>query len=122
MKSTVKRKVPELVEALNGRLRPHHRKMIHRHLDHIAYLQHEIGELEREIHSMLMPYREEMDLLDTIPGIDQEAAASILAEVGPDMTHFPTDGHLASWAGVSPANHESNGKKNEKRTEGAIKG
>ncbi|MNC10907.1 Transposase [compost metagenome] len=122
VKSTVKRKVPELVEALNGRLRPHHRKMIHRHLDHIAYLQHEIGELEREIHSMLMPYREEMDLLDTIPGIDQEAAASILAEVGPDMTHFPTDGHLASWAGVSPANHESNGKKNEKRTEGAIKG
>ncbi|MNP34215.1 Transposase IS116/IS110/IS902 family protein [compost metagenome] len=63
-----------------------------------------------------------MELLDTIPGIDQEAAASILAEVGPDMTHFPTDGHLASWSGVCPANHESNGKKKVERTDEAIKG
>lgn len=120
VKSTVKRKVPELVEALNGRLRLHHRQMMRRHLDHIAYLEKEIGTLEEEIESVLVPYRTEMELLDTIPGIDQEAAASILAEVGPDMTHFPTDGHLASWSGVCPANHESNGKKKEKRTDAGI--
>ncbi|MNC20391.1 Transposase [compost metagenome] len=121
VKSTVKRKVPELVEALNGRLRLHHRQMMRRHLDHIVYLEKEIGTLEGEIECVLVPYRTEMELLDTIPGIDQEAAASILAEVGPDMTHFPTDGHLASWSGVCPANHESNGKKKVERTDEAIK-
>jgi transposase len=116
VKSTLKRKVPELIEALNGRLRLHHRKMIRRHLDHIAYLEEEIQELEAEIEQLIAPYQSEKKLLETIPGIKQDAAASILAELGTDMSHFPSDAHLASWAGLCPANHESNGKKNEKRT------
>jgi transposase len=112
VKTKLKHKVPQLIEALNGRLRSHHRRMMKRHWDHLQYLENEILELEQEINTLLQPYREEMELLDTIPGINLDAAASILAEIGPDMSQFPTDAHLASWAGVCPANNESAGKKN----------
>lgn len=107
---------------MNGRLRLHHRNMIQRHLDHIAYLENEIQELEAEIEQLIAPYRLEMELLDTIPGINHDAAASILAELGTDMSHFPSDAHIASWAGVCPANHESNGKKKRKKNRRGNKG
>lgn len=112
----LKMKVPLLVEALNGRLRLHHRNMIKRHLEHIHYLEKQIQELEAEIESAVEPHMREIQLLDTIPGIDFDAAASIVAEIGTDMAHFPSEAHLASWTGVCPANHESAGKKKEKRT------
>jgi transposase len=111
VKTKIRKKVPQLIDALNGRVRPHHRKMIRRHYDHLMYLEKEIETLETEIEEMLSPYQKEIDLLDTIPGIDQNAAASILAEIGSDMSVFPTEGHLASWAGLSPGNNESAGKK-----------
>jgi transposase len=56
-----------------------------------------------------------LSLLDTIPGFSQDAAASILAEIGPDMSKFPTDAHLASWVGVCPADNESAVKKKSKK-------
>jgi transposase len=111
VKAQVRKKVPQLVDALNGRVRAHHRKMIRRHYDHLTYLEKEIEALETEIEELLSPYRKEMDLLDTIPGIDKDAAASILAEIGTDMSVFPSEGHLASWGGLSPGNNESAGKK-----------
>jgi transposase len=111
VKTKIRKKVPQLIDALNGRVRPHHRKMIRRHYDHLMYLEKEIETLETEIEEMLSPYQKEIDLLDTIPGTDQNAAASILAEIGSDMSVFPTEGHLASWAGLSPGNNESAGKK-----------
>lgn len=122
VKTQLKRKVPDLIQALNGRLRSHHRKMLRRHLDHIVYLEQEIQELEGDMEKLIAPYQMEIDLLDTIPGISQDAAASILAELGPDMSHFPSDAHLASWAGVCPANHESNGKKKQKKNQRGNKG
>lgn len=122
VRTQLKRKVPELIQALNGRLRSHHRKMLRRHLEHITYLEHEIEELEQEIDRLCAPYQAEIELLDTIPGIASDAAASILAEVGPDMSHFPSEGHLASWTGVCPANHESNGKKKVKKINAEIEG
>lgn len=115
----VKHKVPELIEALNGRVRAHHRRMISRHLDHLQYLQNEIAQIENEIDQLLSPYKEEIDLLVTIPGVKEDAAASILAEMGTDMSVFPSEDHLSSWAGVSPGNHESAGiKKNSKSGKG----
>jgi transposase len=74
-------------------------------------LEKEIEALETEIEELLSPYQKEMDLLDTIPGIDKDAAASILAEIGTYMSVFPSEGHLASWGGLSPGNNESAGKK-----------
>jgi len=121
VKTKLKKKVPELIEALNGRLRKHHRSMINRHLKHMKYLEEEVLDLESNIAQLLQPYQAEIELLDTIPGISQDAAASILAEIGADMTHFPSEAHLASWAGLSPANHESAGKKNEGRINEEIK-
>lgn len=80
------------------------------------------GELELEIDTLIQPYHQEIELLDTIPGINQDAAASILAEIGPDMSKFPTEAHLSSWVGVCPANNESAGKKRSKKNRRGNKG
>ncbi|MGF7050823.1 transposase [Paenibacillus sp. DS2015] len=109
--TSLKKKVPDLIEALNGRVRTHHRTMIRMHLDHLEYLEKQLQELEQQIDNLVNPYRNEIELLITIPGIQKDAAASILAEIGTDMSIFPTDAHLASWAGLSPGNNESAGKK-----------
>jgi transposase len=111
VKTSLKKKVPQLVEALNGRIRLHHRKLIQMHYDHLLYVEKQIELLESDIDHLVKPHREEIDLLITIPGIQKDAAASILAEIGIDMSSFPTDGHIASWAGISPGNNESAGKK-----------
>ncbi|GIP16212.1 IS110 family transposase [Paenibacillus montaniterrae] len=118
----LKKKVPSLIEALNGRIRAHHRAMIRMHLDHLDYLEQCIGELEQRIDELLCPYQEEIRLLITIPGVQKDTAASILAEIGTDMTVFPTEDHLASWAGVSPGNHESAGQKKSSKTNKGNKG
>lgn len=118
----LKNKVPQLVEALNGRVRAHHRKMIQRHLSHLQYLQKEIEKLEIEIDELLNPYHEEIKLLVTIPGIQKDAAASILAEIGTDMSVFPSEDHLSSWAALSPGNNESAGKKQGSKTNKGNKG
>jgi transposase len=114
--SRMKKKTPQLVEALNGRVRLHHREMIRFHLDHLEFVQGQIEEIESKINNLLIPYREEIALLDTIPGINENAAASILAEIGFDMSKFPTEHHLSSWAGICPGNNESAGKKKGSRT------
>jgi len=111
VKTSLKKKVPQLMDALYGRIRPHHRKMIQMHYDHLIYIEKQLEELENDIDQLITPHREEMDLLITIPGIKEDAAASILAEIGIEMSAFPTDGNLASWAGTSPGNNESAGKK-----------
>jgi transposase len=121
VKSHLKKKVPQLVEALNGRVRTHHREMIRMHYDHLTYVEKQITVLETKIEKLLNPYKKEIDLLDTIPGIDKGAAASILAEIGPHMSVFPSNGHLASWAGLSPGNNESSGKKRAPEPEKGIK-
>lgn len=107
----VKKKVPLLIEALNGRVRAHHRFMIRQHLEHMHQLEELIATLQFEINRLLVPYREEIELLKTIPGIQEDAAASILAEMGPDMSVFPSEKHAASWGAVCPGNNESAGKK-----------
>lgn len=116
VKTSLKRKVPELLDALNGRVRKHHRRMMRMHMDHLLYIENQIAELEQEIDRLLQPYRESVTLIQTIPGIKEDAAAVILAEIGNDMSCFPSDAHLASWGGLSPGNNESAGKKKSTRT------
>ncbi|WP_117161079.1 IS110 family transposase [Paraliobacillus sp. X-1268] len=109
-----KAKLTDIASAINGRIRLHHRYMFRQHWEHMIYLEGKIEEIEKQIDHCLKPYQEEVELLDTIPGIDKNGAATLVAEMGVDMSVFKSGKHFASWAGVSPGNNESAGKK--KRT------
>jgi transposase len=110
-KGKLRAKIPELVQALNGRVTIHHRKTIQRSLDHLEFVEKSIAELESDMEKYFSPYEEELQLLQTIPGIGPHTANVIVAEIGVDMSIFPTEAHLSSWAGLSPGNNESAGKK-----------
>jgi len=111
-KGRMRSKIPDLSMALEGRFGEHHAMMCRLHLDHIAYLEKATAELDARIEAMMQPFRAARDLLITIPGIGAVAAAAVISEIGPDpRQYFPTAGHLASWAGLCPGNHESAGKR-----------
>lgn len=103
-------KIPELRAALEGRLNDHYRFLMRQHWELLEALEKQIGELEREIEQRLPPFAWAVRLLRTVPGIRQIAAATILAEIGADMSCFETARHLTSWAGVCPGQNESAGK------------
>lgn len=111
VRGKVKKKVYAVSESLFGTLTNHQIFMIRQCWNHMVYLEESIQELDKRIDELLEPYKEEVTLLYTVPGINKLTAASILAEMGPDMNQFPSSAHLSSWAGVSPGNHESAGKK-----------
>jgi transposase len=104
-------KLPELRQALTGRIQPHHLVLIDQILQHIDFLEQAIAHVQAEIERCLPRFEEALDLLQTIPGIRAVAAAAIVAEIGVEMSRFPSAGHLASWAGLCPSNKESAGKK-----------
>ena len=105
-----------ITDSLFGTINDHQRFLIRQSWMHIQQLEGLISEIEKRIDSLLENYKEQLGLLLTIPGIKKDSAAIIIAEVGVDMTQFPTSQHLASWAGVSPGNHESAGKRKSTRT------
>jgi transposase len=114
-------KLPELRRALVGRVKPHHLVLIEQILAHIDFLEQAIAHLHEEIERHVPPFAEAMTLLQTLPGIKEVAAAAIVAEVGPDMSRFPSAKHLASWAGVCPGNKQSGGKRlSGKTTKGNV--
>jgi transposase len=104
-------KLPQLRQALVGRVQPHHLVLISQILAHIDFLEDAIAQVQAEIERCLPPFDEALAVLQTIPGIKQVAATAILAEIGTDMSRFPSAGHLASWAGLCPTNKESAGKR-----------
>jgi transposase len=140
----LRNKRAELERALTGRVRSHHRFMLLTHLTHIDFLDEQITQFSEEIHQRTHPEppaspppaeesapppeapaggalpplsrADAVALLDTIPGIDQRLAEVIVAEVGTDMSRFPSADHLAAWAGVAPGSHESAGKQYSGRT------
>lgn len=115
-KGRLRKKLPQLKQALNGRVREHHRFLLVEQLSHIDYLDEAIGRLSGEIAERLRPFQAEIERLDTIPGINRSIAEVLLAEIGPDMNRFPDAHHLASWAGMCPGHNESGGKRQSGKT------
>jgi transposase len=107
---------PEVLrEALRGRVTRHHRFLLRLHLQQIDALDALITEIDREVDAQVEPFRAAVQLLTTIPGIDELSACVILAEIGRDMSRFPTAAHLISWAGLCPRSDESAGKRRSTR-------
>lgn len=104
-------KIPELQRALQGCVKPHHRFLIEQILSHIDFLDQAIAKVYQEVECCLAPFSEAVTLLKSIPCINAIAAAIIVAEIGTDMSRFPSAKHLASWAGVCPGNRQSGGKR-----------
>jgi transposase len=105
----------DVLEALRGHISAHHRFMLQLHLAHIDALDKAIAELEKEVSLGLQPFRQAAKLLSTMPGLSDVSAHVIVAEIGIDMSRFPTPGHLLSWACLCPRNDESAGKRRSTR-------
>jgi transposase len=112
---TARKKRTELVEALHGRIRDHHRGLLKVHLELVTALQHAIAELDATVGKSLASIHESARLLSTMPGVSEVTAHVVVAEIGMDMTRFPSDAHLRSWAGFCPRNDESAGKRRSTR-------
>jgi transposase len=115
-KGKLRSKIPALREALEGRFDPLHALIVSSILAHLDFLDEAIDRLSDAIEEQLRPFAPAVELLCTIPGVQKRTAQVILAEIGPDMSVFPTAKHLASWAGQCPGNDRSAGKRRSGRT------
>jgi transposase len=104
-----------LREALRGRVRAPHRFLLKLHLDQFEALEKAIAQVDMEVGALLEPFRAKAERLKTMPGVSDVVAQVIIAEIGIDMSRFPTAGHLISWAGLCPRNDESAGKRRSTR-------
>lgn len=123
-KGVLRKKIPELRQALRGRFRDHHGLLIGLCLDHTAHLEAATAKLDASVDSLFaantseagVPFERARDHLDTITGVGKRAAEIIIAEIGVDMSRFPTAAHLASWAGMAPGTNITGGKRQSGRT------
>jgi transposase len=110
-KGKLRKKLPQLRQALRGRFGDHHALLVGLALDHLEHLEAAIARLDARVEEVTAPFAVARDRLDTITGVGKRAAEAIIAEIGVDMTVFPTAGHLASWAGRCPGNNVTGGKR-----------
>ena len=110
-KGTLRQKIPQLVEALTGFVRPHHRFLLREILSHLDELNRRIHALSQQIVELTLPHQALIERLDAMPGVGRRTAEIILAEIGASVEKWPSERHLASWACLCPGNHESGGKR-----------
>jgi transposase len=115
-KGKLRAKLPQLERALVGSPGLHQHFLLARQLAHIDFLDETLEQVSAEIAERLRPFEEAMERLDAIPGVGRHTAEVLLAEIGPDMSRFPSAEHLASWAGMCPGNYESAGKRQKGKT------
>ena len=115
-KGKLRKKIGLLIKAMDGRVTDHHRFLLKMHFEHIESLSSQINELDEEISRKLEPYEKEFGLIRTHPAISEVTGASVIAEIGVDMSQFPDELHLSSWAAISPGNNETAGKRKSGRT------
>jgi len=114
-RTRMRAKIPELRLALDGRFDDHHRLMLSMHLEHIDHLSAMVAGLDSKVDELMGPFDESATRLLSIPGLGKRTVETIVAEIGVDMSRFPTPGHLASWTGLCPGNDESAGKRRSGR-------
>jgi transposase len=114
-KGKLRRKIPQLELALEGKLQEHHRFLLQLQQDRLDAVEKDLATLEQRIQQKLEPYAAQRALLQEIPGVDRTLAAVIIAELGVDMSVFQSVSQLASWVGVCPGNNESAGKRKSSR-------
>jgi transposase len=112
----LRKKLPLLQRALQGRFRPHHAFLIEQIFAKIDFLDETLDRLTAEIDRRVAPFEPMLAALDTIPGVDRIGAISIVAETGGDMSRFPSEGHLCSWGAMCPGQNESAGKRRSGKT------
>jgi transposase len=112
----LRKKIPQLEQALTGRFSAHHALMVGHILAHLDFLEEAIGQLTAEIDERLSPFAAKVERLDLTPGVGVLTAQSIIAELGVDMSRFASHRHAASWVKICPGNHESAGKRRSGRT------
>lgn len=105
----------KLREALRGRVTNHHRFLLHLHLNQIDGLDASIASIDLQVEAGIAPFRVAVELVTSVPGVGVLGAQVIVSEIGTDMSRFPSDGHLISWAGICPRNDESAGKRRSNR-------
>jgi len=115
-KGRLRNKIDLLIKALDGNIYDHHRFLLRMHLEHIEFLTNQIALFDSRIYEKLEPYKFEFELIQTEPGVGEASAASIIAEIGVDMSRFPDEDHLSSWAAICPGNNESAGKRKSGKT------
>ena len=118
LKTKTRNKINDIMMAMNGRLSSHQKLFLKMLLKHLEQLESNLSEVESEIATEVQKYEHQLELIDSIPGIDKTAASSIIAEIGIDMSKFKTAEHICSWAGLSPGSNESAGKKKEQSPTG----
>ncbi|BDG60321.1 IS110 family RNA-guided transposase [Caldinitratiruptor microaerophilus] len=115
-KGRLQEKRDQLEQALQGAIGSHQRMLLRLQLQHVDFLDRQIEELSREIDERMLPFEESLRRIETIPGVGRRTAEMLLAEIGPNVSRFPSAAHLASWAGMCPGNNESAGKRRTGRT------
>jgi len=114
-KGSLKKKIKQLISALNGKITDHHRFMLETSKLALENIQQQTDRIDRRLEEYIQLHTTKVEMLETIPGVSHETVKGIVSEIGFDMSVFPTAQHLASWAGVCPGNNESAGKKKTSR-------
>ncbi len=115
-KGRLRKNIDLLIKAMDGNITDHHKFLLKTHFHHIDSISRQIAEFNDFINQKLEPFKKEYELIQTCPGLNKITGASVIAEIGVDMSRFPNEHHLSSWAAICPGNNESAGKKMSGKT------